>query len=426
MKTILPLVTLACLLLSGVEAAEPSPVSEAGTNQPLSADAVVREVLERNPALKSARANWEAMKTRIRQSSAWADPKFGVDVERSDSTRFFSYSDTEWMIAQEIPISGKNRLRAAGAKADAFTAFAELRRREVDLEARARIACVALANAYKQLELNQRNEALLKQVTEIARIRYESGMRMQGDVLMAQTELVKNQEARRDLERDVSDAQSRINTLMDRPANNPLPAPGSNAFRDATLLRERVEQVALQHRPELAGASNRIASAKAQHTLARRAWIPDPEVRVEARQFDGSGFIEYDTGIFFNLPWFNFGKYKSAIAEAGFNRESAEHNLSALQAETAGQVRDQLQKISTAHHHYSLFRERLSTLARQSLDATRIAYENDKSTLLELLTAQRTLREVESTQERHLADYLSALAELEAITGANLQTLTKP
>ena len=426
MKTILPLVALACLLRSGVEAAEPSPVANAGTNQSLSADAVVREVLERNPSLKSARANWEAMKTRVRQSGAWSDPKFGVDVERSGSTRFSSYSDTEWMLAQEIPISGKNRLRAAGAKADAFTALAELRRREVDLEARARIACIALANAYLQLDLNQRNETLLKQVTGIARIRYESGLRMQGDVLMAETELVKSQEGRRDLERDRSDAESRINTLMDRRANNPLPPPEPNAFRDVVLLRERVEEAALQHRPELAGASNRIASAKAQHTLARRAWIPDPELRVEARQFNGSGFIEYDTGIFFNLPWFNFGKYKSAIAEAGFNRESAEHNLSALEAETVGQVRDQLQKISTSHHHYRLFRERLLPLARQSLDATRIAYENDKSTLLELLTAQRTLRDVESTQERHLADYLSALAELEAITGTNLSTLTQP
>ena len=171
MKTILPLVALACLLRSGVEAAEPSPVANAGTNQSLSADAVVREVLERNPSLKSACANWEAMKTRVRQSGAWSDPKFGVDVERSGSTQFSSYSDTEWMLAQEIPISGKNRLRAAGAKADAFTAFAELRRREVDLVARARIACIALANAYLQLDLNQRNETLLKQVTGIARIR---------------------------------------------------------------------------------------------------------------------------------------------------------------------------------------------------------------------------------------------------------------
>jgi outer membrane protein TolC len=156
--------------------------------------------------------------------------------------------------------------------------------------------------------------------------------------------------------------------------------------------------------------------------------VPDPELRVEARQFNGAGFIEYDTGIFFNLPWVNPGKYKSAIAEAKLNRESAEQDLAAMQAETSGLVRDQVKKITTFHHHYTLFHDRLLPLARQTLNATRIGYENNKASLLELLTALRTLRDTESTLQSHLTDYLAALAELEALAGASLENLipTKP
>ena len=399
-----------------------SPAASIATNR-LPLQAVIREVNERNPALKSAQASWDAAKTRLRQEGAWSDPKFGVDVERSGTTRFTSYHNTEWMLAQEVPLSGKNRLRARAARADAAAVFANLRRRELDLTVRARIAYARLANAHTQIELNLKNDALLRQLIEIALIRYEAGARMQSDVLMAKTEQVKNEEARRDLERDLSDAQSQLNVLMHRQAASPLAEPEPNSFREFTFRPEEVESAALQLRPELQGASNRIAATKAQHDLARRAWVPDPELRVEARQFGGSGFTEYDTGIFFNLPWLNPGKYKSAIAEAKFNRDSAEQDLAALEAETAGLVRDQLKKISTFQHHYALFQERLLPLARQTLDATRIAYENDKASLLELLTAQRTVRDTESTLQHHLTDYLTALAEMEAITGTEIENL---
>src|SRR5262245_34935275 len=49
------------------------------TNTLLLLDTVVIEVLSNNPALKSARANWEAMKERVPQARAWSDPRLGFD-----------------------------------------------------------------------------------------------------------------------------------------------------------------------------------------------------------------------------------------------------------------------------------------------------------------------------------------------------------
>jgi outer membrane protein TolC len=423
MRKLLSALLLAGLAGFGQAAEDVSPASVAATNR-LSLQAVLREVNERNPSLKAAQSSWEAAQARLRQAGAWNDPKFGVDVERSDTTRFTRFTDAEWMLAQEVPLSGKNRLRVRAVRAEAAAALAELRRRELDLATRARVAYTRMANAHAQIDLNRQNDALLRQLIELTRIRYEAGARMQSDVLMAETEQVKNEEVRRNFERELSEAQSQLNVLMHRPAANLLAEPEPNAFREFTLRLEAIETAALRLRPELQGASNRIAAARAQHDLARRAWVPDPELRVEARQFNGAGFIEYDTGIFFNLPWVNPGKYKSAIAEAKLNRESAEHDLAAMQAETSALVRDQLKKITTFHHHYTLFHGRLVPLARQTLDATRIAYQNDKASLLELLTAQRTVRDTEATLQHHLADYLTALAELEAIAGASLETLT--
>ena len=166
----------------------------------------------------------------------------------------------------------------------------------------------------------------------------------------------------------------------------------------------------------------KVEAAKSRETLARRDWIPDPEIRVEGRQFNGSGkgISEYDTGIFFSFPWFNRGKYKGAIQEAKKNQESAEHDLVALQTETLGLVRDQLKKIETFHHHYELFRDKLVPLAQQSVASHQVAYEGNKGGFLELITAQRTVQDVETMLPQHLADYQIALAELEMIVGLPL------
>src|SRR5207249_9358277 len=118
----------------------------------------------------------------------------------------------------------------------------------------------------------------------------------------------------------------------------PLGRPATIVVRHFDLPLERMQRSALEHRPEILGAQKKIEAAKARRTLAKRAWIPDPELRVEARQFNGTGggIQEYDTGIFLSVPWINRGKYKAAIAEAEKMEETGERELEALQAETPG------------------------------------------------------------------------------------------
>jgi outer membrane protein, heavy metal efflux system len=387
----------------------------------LTLDSVLRAVLLANPNVKAARANWQAMEARVAQERAWADPRVGVDVERSGTTRAFTFTDNEWMVSQELPLSGKNRKRGQAARAEAEGALAQADRRRLEVIRDTRAAFYNLLNAQAQLDLNARNAALLGQFAQITRIKYEAGTRMQADVFMAETEALKNEEARRDLEQRLVEAQSRLNVLMNQRPDVPLARAIAPEVPELSFEAAKIEMDALRHRPELRVAGYKILAAKARQDLAKRAWIPDPELRVEARQLNGGGarIQEYDTGIFFSFPWFNRGKYKAGVEEARKNRESAEYELAALENETRGIVREELKKIETLHHHYTLFRDKLVPLARQTVEATRISYNGDKATFLELITAQRTLQEVEGMSQQHLTDYWIAVAEFEAMTGIN-------
>ncbi len=419
MKTSLKILSIALLVSAwsaqhSVCAAETS----GATTNLLTLQSVIGEVLSNHPALKAARAGVNAMEARVPQERAWADPRVGVDAERADSVNFTGFNDLEWMVSQEIPISGKNRQRARAATAEAGAASAELRRRAVELVSRARVAYFRYGNARVQLDLNSRTDALLTQFRDVSLEKFRAGTRMQADVLLAETELAKNSEARRDLERQLSEAQSQLNVVMNRSPQSPLGTPEQFSPRPPQFDLLKMQSMALAHRPELEAAKKRIEASQIRVDLAKRAWIPDPEIRVEARQFSRGGFQEYDTGIFFSFPWFNRGKYRGAINEARSTLEGTQHELEALETETLGMVRDQLKKIETFHHHHQLFSERILPLARQTVEATRLAYANEKGSFLELINALRTVQDSEATLHNHLTDYFIAVAELSVMLGS--------
>lgn len=387
----------------------------------LSQGEIVKRALRDNASIKAARAKWEMMKARVPQAAAWEDLRAGFDsvTTRSVSIPANSFMDQTAMLEQEVPISGKNRSRARAATAEAGAAFEDLRRMELDVIARARIAYVHLANAYAQLEVNRRNDDLLGQFVQISRSRYESGAATQADLLIAQTDATKLLETRADIERQISEAQSALNVLLNRPAQAPLGQPAALGFASRAFSLQTLQAIAVAHRPELQRAHNQIDAAKFRLELANRQWFPDPSLNVKSQRYNeaSQAISEVDVGISFPIPWLNKKKYSAGILEARKSVENAEQEFDAARVEALGLVRDQLKKIQTSAEQYELYREKLLPVARQTVEASRAAYEANTGGFLELITTRRTLQDVESAALNHLAEYEAAVAELDAIIG---------
>src|SRR6267154_1650658 len=143
----------------------------------LSLDHVLREVLLSNPSLKAAQANWEAMKQRVPQARAWEDLRGGFDtvVGRFVDISRNSFTDQKLMLEQTVPVTGKNRLRGEAAEAEAIAAFQDMKRRQLDLRAKARMAFYQLANANEQIRIIYSNLELLRQFVRISRSKYAAG-----------------------------------------------------------------------------------------------------------------------------------------------------------------------------------------------------------------------------------------------------------
>jgi len=391
----------------------------------LSQRELISTVLRDNPMLKATRAKWEAMKARVPQARAWEDLRAGGDfrAERSVNIPSNSFMDQTAMLEQELPISGKNLSRGRAATAEASATFEDFRRTQLDVVMRARSAYERLANSYAQLEVNRRNSQLLEEFVQISRSRYEAGTATQADVLIAQTDAAKLLEARAQIEREVSESQSALNVLMNRPAQAPLSVPASLVFTGQALSLQKLQAFALVQRPELQRAQDRIDAERFRLELANRQWFPDPALNVKTQRYNDAaqGISEVDVGVSFPLPFLNWKKYGAGILEARKSLENAQHEFDATRAETFGLVRDQLKKIQTSATQYDLYQDNILPVARQTVEAGRAAYEASTGGFLELITARRTLQDAESAALNHLADHEVAIAELDAIIGRNVE-----
>jgi cobalt-zinc-cadmium efflux system outer membrane protein len=397
------------------------PLDQVVREERLSLREVIRVVAERNPSVKAAEAKWQAMKARVPQAAAWEDLRLRGE---SVVARFVNISPNGFMdqsvaLEQDLPLTGKNRSRARAATADAGEAFEDLRRTQLDVLSRARAAYYRLANENAQLEVNRRNIELLDQFAELSRARYEVGNAQEADVLTAKTDGARLDDIQADILRRISDAQTELNVLMNRPAQTPVGNPTALSFESIPHSLGVLQRVALEARPEVQRARNRIEAAKARVQLARRERLSDPAFSVKAGRYNDTGqaVSEVDAGISIGLPFLNARKYSAGITEAQRNLEGAEEEFEAARNEALGLVRDQIEKIEAAAHHYELCRDKILPLASQTLKSHRAAYEASSSNFLELIGAERVLQDVESTTLNHLADYQIGLAELDAIVG---------
>ena len=284
---------------------------------------------------------------------------------------------------------------------------------------RARASYSRLANGYAELEVSRRNEELLNEFIQISQSRYATGLATQSDVLLAQTDLAKLLEARADIQRQLSEEQSMLNVLMNRPAQAPLGRPAALVFKPYKFSLERLQALTLVRRPEMQRAQSMIDAGRFGVELAHRQWFPDPMVNVKAQRYNAASqaVSEVDVGFSLPLPFLNQKKYAAGILEAGKSLENAQREFDATRTEALGLVRDQLKKIQTAAGQYELYQDQILPLARQTVEASRAAYEASTGGFLELITARRTLQDVESMALNRLAEYEVAIAELGAITG---------
>lgn len=390
--------------------------------KPLALSGLITEALARNPEILAARQQWEAAAKRVPQARALDDPTLSVQWWNApESFNLGQAQNTIIGLSQKFPFPGKLTLKEGIATRSSEMTEQMLRAKERELIARLKQSYYDLFFAHKAIQIHHEQIDLLTQFLEIAVAKFRTGKGSQVDVLKAQVELSTLHQELPVLEQRRETAQAKVNTLLNRDPRFPLGLPQEPRPERFDKELDELFQMASNARPEVKAAGLAVQRNEQAHALARRQYYPDVTVAVQRFQNyqanDGFGAI-----MAINLPFafWTKPKYDAGVQEATAAIAAARADLQTVENLTRFQIRDVLAKVRASWEVAVLYRTTVLPQAGESLASARAGYRTGRTDFLNLIEADRALRDFQLAYYRALVDREARLAELEQIVGTDL------
>ena len=423
--------------LSAAEPAAPSAVQPALPEDPLDFYAAapdlreyVTAAVESNPAVLESRARYQAARQRAPQVTALPDPVVSyTQALRSVETRVGPQLNSV-TLTQAFPWFGTLELRGRVALLEA-TALHHLHRAvRRDVAAQVKEVYYDLGYVDVALGLAREEQSLLEHYETLARARYATGQGLQQAVIRLQAEITRVIDRRHLFDRQRATLAARLNTLLDRPAEEPVPAVAPLARPPVGVDRGELYRLGDRNRHELRAASALIEGGERSVELARKnarpgftaslgvtnvgrrgdvALLPPPD--------DGRNSITVSLGM--SLPLWG-AKYRAGVVEADAELRARTRRRAAARNAMEMEVQEAVVRLETLDRQVDLLDTVLIPQTEEALRATESAYQTGQLGVLELLDSERTLIDVRSMRARYLSDILIALTALERAIGTRV------
>jgi len=195
----------------------------------------------------------------------------------------------------------------------------------------------------------------------------------------------------------------------------PLIGGSSQVGSDLVGLRSQLLPGAL-NRPDIVGAQATLEARRAQAQVLRRQRLPDIELQARRSSVTGSGSTALRAVIV--VPLFDFGSNKRERRALEAEARAQEATIALLRSQAAAQVEQALIRLGQQRQTVERYRSGILPLTVDLLRKTQIGYAQGASTYLEVLEAQRTLRQVQTEYLQALVGTRTSEAQLESALGA--------
>lgn len=382
----------------------------------LTLEQLVAEVEARNPSLQAMVAAWQAAAQKYPQAVALDDPMFMAMLAPAALGADDVAGGQLLQVTQRFPWPGKRRARGAMAQSEADAAYHDAEDARVQLALMTQMAFYDYYLVRQQVRLNAENVQILTQFRETAQVRYQTNQVTQQDVLQADVELAELARRAIELTRMQRVAIARINTLLRRPPDAPLPAaaplPEPAPAEEASLLIGQ----ALSQRPDLAALAHRIEAEQASLELAYKQFLPDVDVIGAYNAMMPEKEMWGQVGVGLNVPLYR-QKRHAAVEEAQFRIGQRVAEYEQKQFDIQYEVQAAFERVQESQQTVALYKEKLIPTAQLNVAAARANYENAKATFLDLSIAQRQLIELREKEQEAIVSFHQRQAELQRALG---------
>lgn len=394
----------------------------AGT-QALRLDEVVGEALEKNPEAQGALHTVKALERRIPQAKALPDPMVGAgwagnlapfSTMSGDSSSYRGIT-----VSQQFPTAGKLKLQGQMAKKDVEAA-------QTDYETIRRRITAEVKDAYynyfyydKAIQATNQNKELLEKLSKIAEAQYRVGKSMQQDVLRSQVEISMLVEKLTELEQQKATAQARINAYLQQSPETPLPPAAEVEPKEIHYSLDELYGLALSNDTAADRAQKMIERGQLGVTLAQKQYRPDIGVSYMFQQRTAQPDMNGAT-ISVNIPIFYRSKQRQAVAEAAEDLVSAQKMRENRLNEVRFELKQQYLAAKAADNLVSLYSKGIVPQSSLALESSMSGYQVGKVDFLSVLANFTSVLNYETDYYRQLADYFTAIARMESLTGTDI------
>jgi cobalt-zinc-cadmium efflux system outer membrane protein len=260
-------------------------------------------------------------------------------------------------------------------------------------------AFASLLSRQEQLRILQESLTDMERVQQLVRGRAAAGDRSQYDVTRVEVETESLRVQTMNAAADVDDVAGQLAVLLGFPGWSPR-AVGTLDVASVSTDVEQLWVTAEQRRPSLVVLRRQQAAARGGLLLARRERLPVPAVSGGAQTTRDVNGTSAFLGLSVPLPFFD--QNQGPIAKASAQISAADLDLQAGLAEARAQIENAADVLKKRKDGLQVFEttisERVPVLRRMAEDA----YREGKADILELLDANRSLRDVQVARVQQL------------------------
>ena len=400
---------------------EPTPHQELAP--PLTLEVAIAEALRSHPRVARLRHELAARLQAVKGAKALTAPSITV----APGLTSFSGTTEELLVTQPLEINGTRSARTAIALADFHLAQAEARVTLLELAYEVRLAVLALDQAHARLKLVETQVSDAKTLEGLAQKQVELGTRPGIDLEQLALETLRAENLRTQAISKVKNAEQALNLILGRPATNPIPGLAPLALPPKSEPVETLLASALTLRPELKQVAAEQEGGEAKRKLIQAEGKPDlsPMVRVgslfrgipSASSGNGAGI-----GVSLSLP-LDHGARRAQKAAIEERLEAGKSRREDVARQIEREVREAAEKLSAAQAILARYETEALPRIERLLRASRIGFEEGKTSVLAVIEAQRTHRLIQSDALQAHADVLLAVAALDKARGVSLTVL---
>lgn len=448
---------------------------ESASEPEISLDELIQRALKNSPELPIARENLEAARQRLGASRAMANPVLQAVPGFSGSREA---RDEEVILSQPVDLFGKRRARAAVAGAEVRRATAESTAAERSLIVSVKNAATDLFAAQESEALGGIQVQVAQLFRNAAARRAELGdvppvqvqradlelLRVQNELTAAQSERLARLAGLNQLIGQAPETPLRVGlpistgltdvlklaprsfgasasaaagsgatdseaapaaaiagapTTASTPTDPQTPLVGGSSQAGSELAGLRAQLLpGLVNRPDIVGAQAGLEARQAQVKVLRRERLPSIELQARRGTFSGSSSTAFRAVVV--MPLFDLGSNKRERRALEAEARAQEASISLLRTKAATQVEQALVRLQQQRQTVERYRAGIVPQTVDLLNKTQTGYALGASTYLEVLEAQRTLRQVQTEYLQALTGTRTSEAQLETAIGAPL------